>query len=100
MGFEKPHWNLFRAYGALTSFCAFNCTGIERVVRVKRSERTFLHGGGRWPRNIGVTYNTCADSVRLAESSFLPFTPGDSRGKFNVRFVLVVRAWIPTFLKA
>ena len=50
------------------------------IVTVKCFERTFLHGECRCPSDIRIICGTCGDIPRPAESSFLPFTPGEEQG--------------------
>lgn len=79
MRFEESHRDVFGAYGALASFCAFNYSKMvqkwERIVKRKCCERTFLYSERRWAGDIRIMGCIRNKLFRLAKFPFLPFTP-------------------------
>ena len=88
MSFEEPYWDVFRAYGTLTSLCAFNCTKSPRLSNDregKRCEHTFLYRERRWTGGIGILWDAPNGPFGSVNCSFLSFIPGVEGRKRQVQ---------------
>ena len=77
---EEPHWDMFRAYRTLASFCTFNYTE-RRYFKNDREvetgyEHTFLYCDRRRSGGIGVMRGVISDFFKPVRRSLLPFIPG------------------------